>query len=257
MINELEIEKGLNTKCFGKVLKAYQEVASTNDVAKNEAERLPEGALIISEVQTGGRGRQERTWFSPRGGLWFSLVLKPEKLNNLIEINYLSAISVINVLRKNYGICCFYRWPNDLMLEGKKLGGFLAESKISGKNLAYVVLGVGLNVNIEEFPEELKDVASSIYLLQNRKLEREKLVCEILEEFEKNYFIWKGTDISCFLGEVNTYCQTLGGKVRVTLGNETLEGTAISIEKDGALRIKLDDGNCREIYSCDRLEEAA
>lgn len=252
---EEKIKKLLKTKCFGKNIEIYKKLPSTNDLAKSRAEALAEGSIIIAQIQTSGRGRHDRTWFSPEGGLWFSLILKPKNIKNLIEINYVAVISAINVLRKDYKVGCLYRWPNDLMLDGKKLGGILTESKFSGNILSYAVLGIGLNVNMGEFPVELMKTATSLYLLQNKIIDKEELLCKILKELEENYFTWGKNGIKPFRDKISDYCHTIGKRVKISLEDRVLTGDALNIEKDGALKIRLDDEKLTNIYSCEKLEE--
>ena len=194
--NKEQFNKKLKTQFIGKNLIHFERLNSTNDFAceiekKCDGANLKEdlnGTVIISEVQDRGRGRFSRDWLSPRGGLWFTIILVAKiKQKDLPKMNLLAAISVAEILKTKYSLKVTVKWPNDIYCNGCKLAGFLSETeKIN--SLLYLNVGIGINVNIDSsvFPN-LNLKAISIMDLLGRKLKREILLAEILLSFEKNY----------------------------------------------------------------------
>ena len=194
--NKEQFNKKLKTQFIGKNLIHFERLNSTNDFAceiekKSDSYNLKEdlnGTVIISDIQEQGRGRFNRDWLSPRGGLWFTIILTTKiKEKDLPKMNLLAAISVTEILQTNYRLKVAVKWPNDIYCNGCKLAGILSESeKIN--SLIYLNIGIGINVNIDSSVfENLNLKAISIMDLLDRKLKRETLLAEILLNFEKNY----------------------------------------------------------------------
>jgi BirA family biotin operon repressor/biotin-[acetyl-CoA-carboxylase] ligase len=165
----------------------YKRISSTNTKAKTLAEkRTAEWTVVVSEVQTQGRGRSGRSWKSPKGGLWFSQIIRPK-----IPIDRIPLLQfwVANALRKGieevYGVQSEVKWPNDLVVGGKKLAGVLIETKISGPELVYAIVGIGLNVNLTA--EQLPTGATSILLVKKKRFSLEKTLSSILTVLERHY----------------------------------------------------------------------
>jgi BirA family transcriptional regulator, biotin operon repressor / biotin---[acetyl-CoA-carboxylase] ligase len=198
----------LSTSTFGRKFKYFESIDSTNDysaglIEKNRGtdfERL-NGTLTFAEIQTGGRGRFKHKWLSPQGGLWFSLIIitdiHPEQLPNLTLI---AAFSISEVFMDTYNINVDIKWPNDLYYGEYKFGGILSELKKDGK-LQAIILGIGLNVNIDDKTlDGLDNTATSILKILGREADRELIMAKILENFERsyNYFSTTGDFKSLF-----------------------------------------------------------
>jgi BirA family transcriptional regulator, biotin operon repressor / biotin---[acetyl-CoA-carboxylase] ligase len=194
--NKEQFNKKLKTRFIGKNLIHFERLNSTNDFAckiekKSYSSKIKEdlnGTVIISEIQDMGRGRLNRNWLSPQGGLWFTIILETKiKVKDLPKINLLAAVSIADILITKYRLKVSVKWPNDIYCNGCKLAGVLAETeKID--NLIYLNVGIGINVNIDSsLFANLKSKAVSIMDLLGRKLRREILLAEILLSFEKNY----------------------------------------------------------------------
>lgn len=243
-----EIRHGLQTERFGREIYHYQEVTSTNNEAKRLAsvEGVAEGAIIVSETQSGGRGRLSRGWFSPIGkGIWFSIVLRPAFLpQEAPKCTLLAAVAIARAIEKVTGVRAGIKWPNDILYQGKKLVGILTEMNAEMDGINYIVIGMGINVNItaSEVPEELREIVTSLLMIRGEKTSRITLLCAILKELEIIYQSVLNQGFADILNEWKTYSVTLEQQVRVIGIDASFDGTAIDIDKDGALLVKTQDG---------------
>jgi BirA family biotin operon repressor/biotin-[acetyl-CoA-carboxylase] ligase len=197
-----EIQKKLTTEIIGKKLILLKTVDSTNTYALNiikGVKKIPHltdcnGAVVISETQTGGRGRLGRKWFSPQGGIWMTIILRPDlKIQDLSKMTLLSASAVAETLIKNYKINVNIKWPNDIYYNGKKLCGILAESEIVNSN-TYLLIGIGINVNNDFFNDKDENLnAVSLKEITGKQINRNFLIAEILNEFETQYIFYSKT----------------------------------------------------------------
>ncbi|MEM1536725.1 MAG: biotin--[acetyl-CoA-carboxylase] ligase [Candidatus Bathyarchaeia archaeon] len=250
------IQEGLKTKLFGKYLFFAREVGSTNDWAKELAELgAPEGTVAIAEVQTAGRGRLGRKWHSPRGGLWFSIIIKPNlKPAETVQLVFLASLAVVEVLRELYGLKAETKWPNDVLVEGRKVCGILSEMKTVGEKVEYAVLGVGLNANIDvekEFPLELRETATSLEKMLGKEIALEILLKALLEKMESLYQIFLEEGFNYILAKWKTHASFLRCEVEVYSGDEKFEGLALDVDGDGALVLRLRDGTVKRIFTGD------
>ncbi|MEM2676119.1 MAG: biotin--[acetyl-CoA-carboxylase] ligase, partial [Candidatus Bathyarchaeia archaeon] len=175
-----KVQESLKTKFFGKYIFFSHEVNSTNDWAKELAELgAPEGTVAIAETQTAGRGRIGRKWHSPKGGLWFSITLKPNlKPSETVKLVFLAGLAVAETLRELCGLKAETKWPNDVLVDGRKVCGILSEMKTVGEKVDYVVVGVGINANInveKELPPELRETATSLKAMLGKEISMENL----------------------------------------------------------------------------------
>ena len=252
-INLNRLQEGLRAKRFGKRIFFSSVVDSTNEWAK-ELVLLgaPEGTVAIAQTQTGGRGRLGRVWFSPEGGLWFSVVLKPKlKAAEAVKLVFVAGLAVAEVLRELYGLKVETKWPNDVLVDGRKICGILAEMSTVGEKVNFVVLGIGVNANFDAgkvFPEELWESATSLMNELGRKVKLEELFRVLLERLDSVYeeFLKKG--FSLILERWKSYAGFLGKQVVVTSGTETLHGLALDVDNEGALAIRLEDGTVKRIF---------
>jgi BirA family biotin operon repressor/biotin-[acetyl-CoA-carboxylase] ligase len=190
----------------------YSETESTNDIAVALASQgAEEGSLVIADVQTKGRGRAGRGWHSPRSvGIWASLILRPKMhVSDTGYITLLMGVSIAQAIRRSTGLEAVLKWPNDVLVGDKKVCGILSETRSSQEGLSYVVSGFGINVHQTrvQFPEELRDQATSLYLASGRKYSRAALLRDILEQIEQRYELANMTEM---IGE----WQALSGRSR-------------------------------------------
>lgn len=224
------------------------EVDSTMDVARDFAqEGRGEGTVIIAETQKRGRGRNGSTWISPSGGAWFSALLRPPiKQEESHRVMFLAGLCVNEILWEELGIDSALRWPNDILLEGRKLAGVLGEG-LQIKDTYYAVVGVGVNTNVavDAFPERLRqDVTTTLEYL-GEEVENEPLIKSITERLLKRSSSLH-SDYPQILREWESHCDTIGKTVEV---DGTLAGKAISLDEEGFLIIADKEGNERRIVS--------
>ena len=172
--------------CGLKIIR-YKKISSTNTKAKTLAEKqATEWTVVVSEVQTHGRGRSGRSWKSPKGGLWFSLIIRPKvPIDRIPLLQFLFANALRKGIEEVYGVQSEVKWPNDLVVGGKKLAGVLIETKISGPELVYAIVGIGLNVNLTA--EQLPTGATSIFLVKKKRFSLEKTLSSILTVLKRYY----------------------------------------------------------------------
>ena len=252
-----EIQIGLDTEIIGKEMEYHPSVDSTNRLAKKLAYHgAAEGTIVVAEEQTGGKGRLERNFYSPRGkGIWFSVILRPNFLpHDAPKCTLMAAVAVAEAM-KRFNMKAQIKWPNDIMFNGRKLVGILTE--ISGElgKINYLVIGIGINVNIsrDDFPEELQPVAASLSEICGEEISRVKFLRAVLEEFDKLYREVNSTGFDNVLKIWRKYNVTLGKNIRVISaidGGETFTGRAVDLNSDGALVVKTDNG-LRAVYAGD------
>ncbi|MFZ5646141.1 MAG: biotin--[acetyl-CoA-carboxylase] ligase [Bacillota bacterium] len=249
-----EIRQGLNTEFIGKTVYYNDTVESTNREARHlAANGAPGGTLAVAEEQVGGKGRMGRGWFSPRGmGIWCSLVLRPEiNPGEAPPVTMLTAVAVARAVEKVSGISPGIKWPNDLLVEGKKICGILTELNAEMERINFLVVGTGINVNIpgESFPEELKDIATSLYHIKKEPVSRLELLRQYLMEFEYFYREWMTRGFGPVLEEWKKRCVSLNRPVRVSTYKETWDGWAEDVDHSGALVMRMPDGTMKSFVA--------
>lgn len=247
-----EIEDYLETDFIGRDIRYFQSVESTNHLAKEKAPDLKEGTVLLAEEQTLGRGRMGREWISPRGkGIWMTLVLKPQiEPSKVASITQIGAAAVYSGLEK-MGIRTKIKWPNDILLNKKKVGGLLTEMSGDLNGVDYVIMGIGLNVNLdkEDFPDTLKHKATSIRIEKGRKIDRKKTIASILNEFEKHYVDFnEDKDLRGVIDILRENSILLGNEIRLIDGSKEKKGIALDINQDGSLLLEFKEGR-KSIYS--------
>jgi len=247
-----EVLQGLKTRVFTGPVHHFETLDSTNDLAKELAvQGAPEGTVVVAETQTGGRGRLGREWNSPPGvGLYVSLVLRPMlPPMELPQITLTTAVAVVRAVRRVAGVAPGIKWPNDLLLNGKKLGGILTEMETESDRIRHVVVGLGLNVNNPGFPPELAATATSLTLTVGGAFSRVHLLQAWLEEFETLYGRFLNQGFPEILEEWKGYTVTLGRPVTVRQGPREISGQALDVASDGALLLRTASGETVRVTS--------
>ncbi|MBW7573416.1 biotin--[acetyl-CoA-carboxylase] ligase [Caproiciproducens faecalis] len=245
------ILSGLKTKAMGKNVFCFDSIDSTNAQAKRQAlAGASNGSLFIAEQQTGGKGRLGRVWASPSGtGLWFSVLLRPDSLPvQVTNITLLAGLAVCLSIRKLTKAPAMIKWPNDIVIGGKKVCGILTEMAAEIDRIEYVVVGIGINVNTENFPEELSVKATSLRVECGKPVARVELLQEILSEFERILSDYTDRPEAIF-AEYKTLCVSLNRTVGFVRNKEPLTATAVDISPAGELVVRCGNGSLISINS--------
>lgn len=250
MYDQETILKEIRTKWAGKTVHFAKETDSTNEWVKRlSREGAPHGTLAVAEFQSAGKGRLGRRWQAPEGSsVMMSLLLKPE-----FEPQYASMLTVVMGLSvaqavQMLGAQVSIKWPNDVVMSRRKICGILTEMGLNGNNIREVVIGVGINVNLKEIPQELQDKATSLYLETGKTYDRVQVLAEILESFEQNYETFIRTcDLSGMIEEYNKLLANRNQPVRILDRNLPWEGTALGINEQGELLVKDEQGEIQVV----------
>lgn len=252
-----EIKWKLKTKILGREIISYKKVDSTNDIAYSLAEKnMKEGTVVLAEEQTKGKGRHGRSWSSPsRGGIYMSYILRPEIAPNEIPgVTLLAAVAVARAIRELSGLEAMIKWPNDIMIDGKKICGILTEMKAQQDNVDFVVVGIGINVNTpaKQLPKGASSISEELRRsCINRTVSRVELVKKVLETLEEYYNMLKKKGFRPIIDAWKENTAMIGARVKVSLPNRVFEGQAHDINPDGALIVRLDSGVLERVSSGD------
>lgn len=250
MYNKRELEQGLKTKTMGQSIYFYEETDTTNNRARELAlEGAPEGTLVVAEKQTAGRGRRGKVWESPLGtGIWMSLVLRPQIMPAEASVlTLLCGLATAEAIEAETGLSADIKWPNDILINGKKAVGILTEMDCEMSEVHFVIPGIGINVNTASFPPEIAEIATSLYLECGKTVSRRRLVHKVLERLEEHYetFLWTGS-FAAMLEDYRKHCITLGKEVHV-LGREPFFAEALDITPEGELLVRRADNGKEEV----------
>ena len=253
-IKSSEISKELNTKYVGKNLYIYKEVSSTNTIAKFLARNgIENGSVIIAEKQTSGRGRSGKSWESPLGGVWLSIILEPdEDYSKIPLITLATGVAVAKTLEKIGVENPEIKWPNDIMINGKKVCGILTESVTNFNIIENVIVGVGIdaNLDINDFPKELQNITTTLEKELEGKVDENLLIKTFLEEFEEINELFNHECYEDILKEWRSRSYTIGKTVEIRKPfNEYYEAYAIGISKEGSLIVEKTDGTLEKVIS--------
>ncbi len=252
-----EIKAGLKTSMIGKNIHYFKETESTNTLARDMAGSVDEGTVVIAESQTGGRGRMGRKWISPEGGIWLSVILKP-KMQPLHapRITLLAGVAVAKTIRE-FGLQAKIKWPNDVLINGKKVCGILTEIGAEMDSIQYVVVGVGIDANVdtETFPEEFRDSSTSLKNELGYDINRVEFVQKLLIELEALYIKFQNEGFSSIMEEWRIMSATIGQWVKITTQSRILYGEAVGVDSDGALILETGEGRLEKIVAgnCEHL----
>lgn len=250
MYNKRELEQGLKTKTMGQTIYFYEETDTTNNRARELAlEGAPEGTLVVAEKQTAGRGRRGKVWESPLGtGIWMSLVLRPQIAPTEASVlTLLCGLATAEAIEAETGLSAGIKWPNDILINGKKAVGILTEMDCEMSEVHFVIPGIGINVNTASFPPEIAEIATSLYLECGKTVSRRRLVHRVLERLEEHYetFLRTGS-FDAMLEDYRKHCITLGKEVHV-LGREPFFAEALDITPEGELLVRRADNGKEEV----------
>lgn len=246
----------LTNRSFGHQIEVLRSTTSTQEDARRLAEEgAPEGTLVIAEEQTGGRGRMGKKFYSPFGkGIWMSLILRPtQPLHLTQQLTLLTGVAVRRAILKTTGIEAGIKWPNDLLIDGKKVCGILLESANEDDFVRYCIAGIGISVNLkeEDYPDELKSIATSLRMASGHNINRNELICSILNEMESLYGLYneQGFEPIASLWEASSV--TMNREVCVQSPKGVMNGTAAGLHPSGALLVRNEDGELTPVFSGD------
>jgi BirA family biotin operon repressor/biotin-[acetyl-CoA-carboxylase] ligase len=244
------IKAGLTTRFIGQNIIYHPILTSTMETARREAHRsAPEGTVIIAGEQTAGRGRLQRTWFSPGGNIALSIILYLDTtgLPFLIMIASLAAAFAIESVT---GLKTQIKWPNDILIRGKKVAGILIENALKGDRVDYAVIGIGINLDLH--PDNISEISNTATSLEGEfgeTVSREDVISSLLTEFERLYLQLPSAEP--IFKAWRDRLVTLGQKITATWGEDTIRGIAESVDKSGALMIRLADGSLTKVVAGD------
>lgn len=248
------IQETLNTTTFGRAIQLLDQVETTQEEARSLAEEgAPSGTLVIAEEQTTGRGRRGNPWFSPaRKGIWMSMILRPNcPLSFAPQLTLLAAVAVCRAVRRLTGVEAGIKWPNDLLVSGRKICGILIESVGEDGMIKYCIVGIGIDVNMDasDIPAELTDIVTSLKMESGKEINRATLIASVMNELEDLFelYVEEGfTPIGQLWQELSV---TIGKRIKVITPQGEKSGVAIALENSGALKMMDDHGEMHTIYS--------
>ena len=245
-------------RVVGRDIRVFQETSSTNDVAEKLArDSVAEGVVVFAESQTKGRGRLGRKWLSPpRRGIWFSVLLRPQlPPGSVTQLTIAAATAVARAIRRQTGLVPQIKWPNDIWIENKKVAGILTELGAELDRVRYVIIGIGVDVNVEEFLSDLAEIATSLSIEAGHDFVRAEIAAAILEELDADYARVTRGDFASLAEEWEQQCITLGQRVQIHIGDRMITGRAESLDNDGALLLRTDHGHLERIVGGDVIIE--
>jgi BirA family biotin operon repressor/biotin-[acetyl-CoA-carboxylase] ligase len=249
-----EVMRELRTKTIGRAIAHRIETGSTNSLAMELAQQgAADGTAVVAETQTGGKGRRGRSWVSPRGNLYLSVVLRPAvPVYKAPLMTLMGAVAVASAIRKHLGVPAAIKWPNDILITGKKVSGLLTEMSAEPDRIRHIVLGVGVNVNMDlrTLPPDIRSRSTTLAAAAGRSIDRTGFLKALLAELDHWYrcFLKKETDVLVAWQELN---ETIGKRVAVSGAGEMLEGQAAGVDAEGRLILQLDDGTVRQVAAGD------
>jgi len=224
-------------------------------VEKLARDGVREGVAVFAEAQTKGRGRLGRKWISPaRKGLWFSILLRPElRPQEATQLTVASATALRRAIAFATGLPTEIKWPNDIVIGGRKVAGILTELSAEPDRVRYVVLGIGVDVNLGagEFPPELRKLATSLKIESGRTMARAELAVAILRELDADYARLCGGGFAKLADEWQAHCQTMGRQVTIQIGERKIRGRAESLDDAGALLLRTEHGHLEHVTGGD------
>lgn len=255
-VNAENVQQYLESKRFGQTIHYHESCPSTQLLAHDVAHAgAVDGTVIIAEQQTAGKGRLSRPWDSADGkGIWMSVITRPALTpQQAPQLTLVAAVSVTRAIESLTDVCPEIKWPNDILLNGKKVTGILTELQADPDRVKAIIIGIGINANqqLTDFPEELHSIATSIQMITGKHVNRAQLIAKILYYLELYADIYVQEGFLPIKQLWESYSNTIGKRIRAVMLHETLEGVARGISHDGMLELQLEDGTIRGIYSAD------
>ncbi|QOS79866.1 biotin--[acetyl-CoA-carboxylase] ligase [Paenibacillus sp. JNUCC31] len=253
-IDATALQLALKTTVFGrKALILHSTLSTQGDVQHMAEQGQSEGAVVLAEEQTGGRGRFGRKWFSPPGrGIWMSVLMRPElALQNTPQLTLLTGVAVCRAIRACTGADAGIKWPNDLLINGRKVCGILLESTVEDHEVRYCIAGIGVDVNFDpkDYPEDLKSIATSLKMETGQSIDRTKLAAAILSELEHLYFLYQKEGFGVISSLWEALSVSMNREIKVVNPQGGLEGMAIGLDPSGALIVEKQNGERVSVYS--------
>jgi BirA family transcriptional regulator, biotin operon repressor / biotin---[acetyl-CoA-carboxylase] ligase len=248
------------TKIIGRDIHVFEQTTSTNDVVEKLArDGVREGVVVFAESQTRGRGRLGRKWVSPaRKGLWFSILLRPRlRPQETTQLTVAAATALRRAILAQTNLHPEIKWPNDILIGGKKVAGILTEMSAELDRVRHVIPGIGIDVNQDasEFPVELRKIATSLKIESGESVSRAGLAVAVLRELDKDYARICAGKFSEIADEWESHCGTIGKNVTVHIGDRKIRGRAESLDDDGSLLLRTEHGRLQQITGGDVTEE--
>lgn len=244
-----------DTLTIGREIHIFGEIDSTNIKGMELGERgSPEGTILLAETQTTGKGRLGRKWISPRGNIYLSVILRPDIQPSRIPlITLMAGVASASALRKTINIDAYIKWPNDIILNGKKVGGILTEMNSEMDRINYIVLGIGINVNMDPslLPPDVRVNATTLKEAIGREVNRTEILSALIKELDRWYRIFLNDGYGSILDTWRGLSLSFRKKVKVTSLNRTIEGLAEEIDDYGRLLVRLEDGKIEKVVSGD------
>jgi len=243
-------------KVVGRDIRVFQQTTSTNDVAEKLArDGVTEGVVVFAESQTKGRGRLGRKWISPaQKGLWFSVLLRPDlRPQEATRLTVASATALARAIQSETGLSPEIKWPNDIVIRGRKTAGILTELSAELDHVKYVVIGIGVDVNLTlaDLPPDLRRTVTSLKIETGKAVSRAALALAILREMDRDYARVTGGDFAAVADEWEDRCTTLGRDVIIRIGDRQIRGRAESLDEDGGLSLRTEHGHIERVIGGD------
>jgi BirA family biotin operon repressor/biotin-[acetyl-CoA-carboxylase] ligase len=251
-----EIRKGLGTVWIGKELFLYPEIGSTNDQAMEMGEKgVPAGAVFLAEAQSRGKGRMGRTWISPPGvNLYISVLFRPQfSPQQAPMMTLMAAVAAAEAIVEATGLPIRIKWPNDILIDGKKAAGILTEMNAEQDRIHYLVVGLGINVNMQrdDLPLDFRDKGTSLKEEAGHRVDRVSLLCRFLKALEVNYEILEREGSAAIVRRWESASGLKGKRIAVNTPTDRILGTMDGLSTEGALIVRLPDGHSREVFAGD------
>ena len=251
-----EVRIGLKTKFLGQVIHYEESVDSTQKIAQRLAyDDVPEGTVVIAEEQILGRGRMERKWHSPKyTGIWMSMILRPKiPISKAPQLTLITAVAVVQAIEELTGLLPNIKWPNDILIRGKKVTGILTELQAEADRISSIIIGIGMNVNQtkEDFPEELQTIATSLAIEKGEKISRAALIRAVLTNIERLYLLYLEQGFAPVKLLWESYAISIGKNIIARTLTGSIHGRAMGITNEGVLMIEDASGQTHFVYSAD------
>jgi len=249
----LDLSKNIDVDLVKKFV-VFNEISSTNSKAKELAQcGEAEGTVVIAQMQKSGRGRFDRIWESPEGGLYLSIILKPDVSPDKTTLLPLVAALAVSTTIRDYDLSVSIKWPNDVRINSKKVAGILLESDINSEKINYVIIGIGVNLNstIDQFPTDLKKTSTSVFNELACHVDYHKFLVDLLSNFERYYSLFIQGGYDSIISEWKKASDTLGKQVKIVTSSSDIVGMATDIDNSGFLLVKTESGEQKKIMSGD------